>query len=364
MNSKVPYSSNAVAHSSEESVAEQGPLAITDSQFEEASTWYARLREPARPVDLQLEFNQWLAADPPHQQAFRETEQLWQALQAPVVEVIKAEAHASGRNTIEKNTAAPDIKLRSKKLSAQPSAFLRRITAIAACLVVVVVGSGLFWQNDIAIQLNSDYATGVGEKMPLQLSDGSRIALNTNSAITVELQTERRHVRLLKGEAWFDVSPNDSRPFFVETSQGLVRVTGTSFGVQLRDEQTLISLTEGQVELTLPAHRLEQSVVALAPGQQASFSAAGISAIEPFDVTQATAWLRGQLVFYDTPLAEVVSVLNRYRSGHIVVLNDELEQLKVSGVFATADTNAALNVIADTLPVQLTRLTDYLVVLR
>jgi transmembrane sensor len=77
-----------------------------------------------------------------------------------------------------------------------------------------------------------------------------------------------------------------------------------------------------------------------------------------------TAWLRGQIVFFNTPLRAVIAELNRYRRGYIVIANGKLETLKISGVFATDDPNAALAAIAATLPVRIIRLTDYLVLLR
>jgi transmembrane sensor len=83
-----------------------------------------------------------------------------------------------------------------------------------------------------------------------------------------------------------------------------------------------------------------------------------------FDRTAVTAWLRGQFVFYNTPLAQVVETLNRYRRGHIVIVNEALNELAVSGIFRTDDPDAALEVMTNTLPIRQTRLTDYVVLIR
>ena len=235
-----------------------------------------------------------------------------------------------------------------------------RVATIAACLLLLVA-AGIVWHEEIAVGLESDYATAVGERVPITLADGSRIHLNTHSALAVDFGSAARYVRLLRGEAWFEVSSDAARPFTVETPQGSVRVTGTSFGVRRDDGAMLVKLTEGDVQLSLPG---SAETVGLAAGQQARLSAEGISDPVSFDRTAATAWLRGQMVFYDTPLAEVVASLNRYRPGRIVILDEELHRLKVSGVFTTDDPDAALTVIADTLPVGVTRLTRYLVLLR
>lgn len=328
---------------------------LPDSLLEEAAIWYARLREPTEDeAARQAEFEQWLQADSHHQQAFEQTEQLWDKLEVPVAHVLSDETVA----------AVIEVPKGSSETVHRPRAIFPRAMAIAASIFVLMLG-GAIWQEDIFIGLTSDYTTVVGEKTPLDLEDGSRITLNTNSAITVDLASAHRHVRLLRGEAWFDVSSEDTRPFFVETQHGMVRVTGTSFDVRLDGDYTIVSLTEGQVKLTTPTARVatNKSLVILKPAQQAMLSAEGISEITPFDETIETAWLRGQFVFYDANLSDVIAALNRHRSGRIIVMDDALNDLKISGVFSTGDTGAALKVIADTLPIKVSRLTDYLVML-
>jgi transmembrane sensor len=323
--------------------------------LKEAAVWHARLREPefdrSPAAARRAAFEQWLDADPRHRRALWETERLWRALKAPAVEVMAEEPAAISPVAVE----AP-----SQRRTAPP--VISRVAAIAAC-VLVLAATGLIWHDDILVGLRSDYATQPGELAPLALDDGSRITLNTDSAVAVNLGPNRRQVRLLRGEAWFDVSPDDPRTFVVETSQGSVRVTGTSFDVRLDGDRTIVSLTEGEVELRSAAIGGEPPFI-LQPGQQAIISRTDVSAATAFDRTVVTAWLRGQLVFYDTPLSDVVAALNRHRRGRIVIMNGELVDLKVSGIFRTGETDTALAVIADTLPVHVTRLTDYLVLLR
>ena len=324
------------------------PEELPDTILKAAAIWHARLREPksnpAAAASERTQFDQWMAADPRHMHAFEETRILWEALEAPVKQVSDQEAAFPQREW-------PGV-----------GAF-RSLTRRPAVLAIVMM-AGVLFHNDVIIRLNSDHMTSVGERTPITLADGSRVTLNTDSAISIELEADQRLVRLLRGEAWFDVSPHADRPFFVEMAAGHIRVTGTSFGVHLGDKGAIVSLTEGQLKLSVKPNHSAASYLALNAGQQAHFSDGAISDPIALDKTAATAWLRDQLVFFNTPLREVIAELNRYRSGHIVIVDGDLEDLKVSGVFATGDPDAALGVIGNTLPVRVTRLTDFLVLLR
>ena len=320
--------------------------------LEDAATWYARLREPENDPALaaarQADFDRWLAADRRHRQAFESVEQLWHKLEQPVAQVMA-------------QTPVPFDKAR--RAHRPVGKRLLSPVGLAACLAVFV-GVGVFFQDEIALRLNSDYRTAVGQRLPLSLADGSRVILNTDSAIAVDLKPNRRTIRLLQGEVWFDVMSDRDRPLFVETTDGQVRVTGTRFGVRSRGDATTVSLAHGRVELLAAGEDGSVSPVALSSGQQARLSPTGVSDPNGFDQTAVTAWLRGQLVFYHASLPAVIAELNRYRSGHIFIADNDLDALKISGVFTTDDPDAALSAITATLPVQVIRLTDYLVLLR
>lgn len=316
---------------------------IPEPILEEAAIWQARLREadlaPGEERKLKAEFNTWLIADPLHRQAFVEMESLWGALEEPVAQVL-----AELPQTTKLHTRwLPQL-------------------ATAACLVLALL-IGIGWQQDWATEWQSDYITNVGEQKPVTLDDGSRIILNTQSAVSVDFSENRRQVRLLKGEAWFDVATDTNRPFTVDAGQGSVEVSGTRFNVKLEDIGTQVSLDEGSVRLKTSQSE-QGDAVALEPGQQARLTQMGITEPEPFDRNLVTAWQRGQFVFYSAPLSKVVATLNRYRSGQILITDDRLNSLEVSGVFSIEHPDKALEVITNTLPVEQTRLTDYLVLLR
>lgn len=317
---------------------------LPDALLEEAVRWHARMREPGASETVRGRFQRWLSADARHTLAYKEAEQLWKTLEQPVARVMAAEP------TITQPAVRPQMTpMRWAGMSA------------TACLLLLL-GFGACWETGVYDDLRSDYVTAVGTQRTVILADGSHVTLNTNTAMAVAFEPDRRIVRLYRGEAWFDVTHNAARPFIVGTPEGNVRVTGTRFNVRLVDDEAIVSLVEGRVELTDQDD--PSNIVVVAPGEQGIIRAGSIGALGTFDVNTVTAWQRGQLVFYKVPLAEVVEQLNRYRSGRIVLANSALDSLKVTGVFDAGHPNQALSVIQNTLHISALRLTNRLILLR
>ncbi len=328
-------------------------VALPASMLEAAADWHACLREPEPDAGLAVarkaDFDRWIAADPRHAQAYARIERLWVKLEAPVAEIKRSDPAAVMPNGQRRHWLATLLP--------------RPAWAAASLAILLLVGT--FQIDDMVTSLRSDHVTAVGERAPLALDDGSRVTLNTDSAITVEMSPERRQVELLRGEAWFDVATDTDRPFVVATAAGRIRVTGTSFGVRLDDDTAVVALTEGELELrTVDGVGDTAPALVLTAGHQARLSHDGAFGPTALNRTAATAWLNGQIVFFDTPLPDVVAELNRYRVGRIVILDGSLDTLTVSGVFAADNPDTGLDAIASTLPVQVTRLTDFLVILR
>ncbi|MFC3229721.1 FecR family protein [Marinibaculum pumilum] len=331
---------------------------VPDAMLETAAAWLARRREPpANPREAaarEAAFADWLDADPRHADAYAQASELWAALEVPAGRVLAEQPPLPALPDLASRLPPPRHRGRRGRAP--------QLTALAACLALVVAGI-LFWRVGGLDRLASDHATAVGELASISLADGSRIDLNTDTAIAVDLAGAQRQVTLLRGQAMFDVAPDPARPFVVGTPQGEIRVTGTRFDVRLADDGAVVSLLHGRVALS-GSGASAAAAMQLSSGQQAEIGPDGPGPARPFDGAQVTAWLRGQFVFYDAPLARVVGELNRYRTGRILILDEGLEDLRVSGVFRIDRPEEALRVIAETLPVEVTRLTDLLVVLR
>jgi len=314
---------------------------IPDAILEQASIWHARIQEcdfnTPHGRQVKAHYNTWLLADPLHRKAYDEMAALWQLLGQP-----ELPKDAS----INKSTSTKSTKS-------------LWYGAVASLALFVIANVG--WQQNWPLRLQSDYYSYVGEQSVVTLDDDSEVILNSNSAIKVNFSEQLREVTLLKGEARFNIVKNKRRPFIVNTPQGKVTVTGTQFNVSLNNEEAIVSLLEGSVKLL--SHTVNGQRKNLSINQQAKLTAQGISAVNEFDAQAVTAWQRGQVVFYSASLSEVVAKLNRYRKGKIIIADDSLNQLQVSGVFSTNSPDAALEMIIQTLSIQQTRLTDYLVLL-
>jgi transmembrane sensor len=306
-------------------------MADTDEALrDEAASWYFRRDAGALPPAEEAAFREWLA-DPGHRAAYDEIARTWLAL-----------------GDIERPATASPPRRRSWR-------WLPLGAALAALLAIAVV-DGSWWAR-----WRSDVVTGIGETQELILTDGSRVDLNTDSAMDIRYGESERRIRVVRGEALFTVAKDATRPFVVETASGSATALGTVFSVRQVEGETIVTVLESRVAVA-PAAAAEQAA-ALSPGQSARFSRTRLDAVESVDAEAETAWRRGKLIFVDRPLGEVVSELNRYHRGHIRIVDSSLRSYRVSGVFETKDPVRALGLIQTSLGLHATKLTDLLVLL-
>ncbi|TCK16577.1 FecR family protein [Ancylobacter aquaticus] len=319
------------------------PATRADAAFEAASLWHARLREPDADAQTHAAFQGWLADDPTHFEAYEQAERLW--------------ASMGGAPGGWRDEAAISALVES----AGPR---RRLgPGIVAGLLLCLSLAGAEWMRRGGLEnLRADYIAAVGEQRTIRLDDGSVVELNTDTALAVDLDPAQRRVRLFRGEAFFQVVPDPQRPFVVSTGEGEVRVTGTSFNVRLREDVTEVSLLQGAVSLAAAAR--PEASLRLSPGEEGSLTSSGLGEVRPFEAETATAWRRGQMVFFRAPLGALIEELNRYQRGRILILSERVRALPVTGVFDTRDPASVIDMIEATLGVSSLRLTNALIVLR
>jgi transmembrane sensor len=204
----------------------------------------------------------------------------------------------------------------------------------------------------------ADHATGVGEVKTVALTDGTRLWLDTATALDVRFGASERRIVLLRGAVYVATAHDVAdRPFRVETRQGVVRALGTRFVV--RDgacgDTARVDVFEGTVEIrsgdaTVPVRQL-------AAGRSACFSAARVGAPMPAD-EQGAAWTRQLLIAERMPVDRFVATLARYRPG-ILHCDPALAAVHVSGVFSLLDTDRALASLQAALPVEVVYRTRY-----
>ena len=241
----------------------------------------------------------------------------------------------------------------------RPSRTRRRQVASGLSLLVLVpcvllAARSLPWRYWMA-----DERTEVGEMREIRLVDGSRLTLNSNSAVDIDMSGDKRRVRLRRGEIHVEVAKASS-PFVVIDRDGSVRALGTRYAVRRDADDTLVTVTESRV-LVRPRDASDGSVE-LGAGAQLRFDRQGITRAASAASPSALAWQQGRLVFDDTPLPEVLRELARYRSGVLLVADDAaLAKLRFTGVLPTARSDEALALLAGTLPLQVSRMSPWLV---
>lgn len=206
------------------------------------------------------------------------------------------------------------------------------------------------------------YATAVGGQREERLADGSSVHLNTDSLIAVHIGAGERRVRLLRGEAAFDVVHDPERPFSVYAQNRIVTALGTRFTVRLGAKNVQVAVATGKVALgrTSPGSKRRpaaqataepaQEVMFLVQGQRAELPLADnaapvLTAMDKQARERTFSWLQGRLIFDDERLATIVAEVSRYTAVQVTIA-PELGDIRLSGRFKTGDTEALLEALA------------------
>lgn len=303
---------------------------------QEAARWFAEQESGDLTAEDEADLAQWLAADPQHARAFEGARAIWRAMDGPM---LASHLPPARRRRLH----WPRIERHHGRQWAGG--------AIAASLAIfVVIGS------DLPTRLQADAMTATGEIREFTLPDGSVATLNTGSAIA--FATDGRTVRLLKGEAAFQVAPDPRHPFSVSAAKGSSTALGTRFIVRQTDEGARVTVTEHSVRVALA----RKSAV-LHEGQAIDYAADNLGTARRVAVADADAWTRGRIRVVDRPLGEVVAELARYHRGTIRVIGEDVARRPVSGTFDVKDPVGAIEVIRRTLGIRSTRLTDRVIFL-
>lgn len=323
------------------------PTGIPTRLSDEAIAWMVRLRSNRCTEEDFAHLAAWRRLSADHEQAYVEACRLWQDMgtallgdRAPAVPV-----EAAG---------PPPVAARSRGL-------LRAGWALAASLTAIAILHHFHYTDPWL----SDYHTATGEQALVCLGDGSTVLLNTDTALSLADDEETRRLRLHHGQAVFTVMLDPERPFEVEAGGGRIRALGTAFEVYENAGRVAITVQEHAVQVHVGREAADGSRTSVVhAGERLRYDSEGrMQAQERIDLIEHSAWQRRKLVFQDRPLAEVIGEVNRYRRGHIVIANPHLHDLRVTSVFPTDDPEAVIEVIAETLAVEATRFSPWLVFL-
>jgi transmembrane sensor len=187
------------------------------------------------------------------------------------------------------------------------------------------------------------FATRHGEQLTQRLADNSVLHLNTDSAVRVRYGNHQRSVELTAGQASFDVVHDANRVFQVRAGSAEITDLGTSFDVRLEDSTTVVTVVAGRVAVgrSPSSHNLAATPVELSANQQLRVGEnAWPAQAVTVDASRSTSWVQGKLSFDNETLERVAAEFNRYTSKTIEIATLGLRKLRISGVFATDDTDA------------------------
>lgn len=289
--------------------------------LQQAADWFARLRDERASEQDQLAWQRWLNAQPQHRQAWLRVESI------------------SGQFERLPQPQAARSALQARGLDRRQA--LKALSVIGGGTLLALSGRALPWQ-----QWQANQRTAVGEVQGSQLADGSRLWLNTDSALDVDFGADLRRLALYRGEVLVEVA-EDTRPFWLETEHARLRVQGGRFAVRQRDDGYLVSAESGALEI-IGARRQT-----LAAGQQAYFDGRWVDRPAPLRLGQQ-AWVHGVLQADDMPLGEFIAELSRYQRGHLGC-DPRVAELRLVGAFPLAEPARIYAALEASLPVRVVR---------
>jgi len=293
----------------------------------EAAGWILRL-DRGLSGEEQDAFFEWLASDPQNHELLRRQRRSWSRLD--LLSAWRPE-HANRPNP---DLLAPPVNKRLRR-------FIPWSLGIAATLIVSLILWSVGHQE--AETARPDTATARLENRNL-LPDGSTIKLNEGAEIQVFYSPESRRVRLDRGEAFFMVAEDASRPFVVE-AQGIdLSALGTAFNVRLDDGKVEVLVTDGLVEVRQVAAaedgvKLQRPKPVLAARQRAVVSlserdaAPQVDTFTSSEIRRVLAWQQGPMTFASKPLSEIVEELNRLNETQLAIATPEMASMRFSGTF-------------------------------
>ena len=304
----------------------------TASIEEQAAEWVLRLGEGDLDAQEHAELQAWLNADPRHQATLQRMQAVISQLQG-----LRQQRGPVG--------AALDVAAKG----ARPASPARRALLGLAVAVAVLGGLPLAGVNPRA--WFADLHTAPAEWHSQTLADGSHITLAGNSVVDVQFTASERRILLRQGQILIDVAHDPQRPLLVRTDDGSFRALGTRFVVKRMAGRSELTMLESRVEAR---SAVSGDQLVAGRGERAWVAADGVGplpAVDPMRIEQA--WRRHQLVADGVPLDQVLDALAAQRRGVLRFDRQAMQGLKVSAVLPLDDSERALRLLAEALPIRI-----------
>ena len=300
----------------------------------EASAWIAKMDKGMSDADADA-LLAWMRADPRNEAELLEMARMWDKMDA--------------------------LARLSEVFPLPPVLGMGRRMAMAASFVVVVAGFVM-----AALTMNpyegkprpslasatAAYETAIGIPSAIELPDGSLITLNTNSRAVVSFGERQRIVKLERGEMHIDVAQDPTRPLSVIAGGRIVQAVGTAFSVKIDASQRVeVVVADGRVQVgvheqgTADIGRVESrdgfdgQWFLVAQGERVVLNANSetVEALEPEEMEVHLSWRNGNLIFRGESLAAAVAEVGRYTPVEFVIEDENLQQVRVAGLFKAGD---------------------------
>ena len=322
-----------------------GPIkSNSNSGLEDAASfWAVRLSSPDCTPEDRMAFDAWRREDAAHHAVFERTQRSAAFVDSLVADPLMQELVEQAR-----------VETRPAGLAFFAGHWMR---AGIAAMALIGIGLGALFvsgtlgtngQNKLpehtaASSPFKSYETAIGERSTIALTDGSTLILNTDTQVEVRYQVRERDIKLVKGQAIFEVAKDASRPFIVTAGDKRIIALGTAFDVRLDGVAGVeVVLIKGRVSVdeapSLKANLRKQRAapIELAAGERLIAHRGAPVTVQKTNTKEATSWREGRLTFRDVSLAEAVKEMNRYSPQKLVLSDDaRVQRIKVSGIFKT-----------------------------
>ncbi|WP_417810417.1 FecR family protein [Thalassospira alkalitolerans] len=317
----------------------QAAFEPTDQQKDEAALWHTRRAGGSLSAAQEDEFENWLNSDRNNRLAFDQMRVLWAQIEDPARRL---------------STNRPKMSLSRFRSWFPPHRSFAAMAGMAA-----IVGGIFFLQPDIIGNIQADIVTDHTTVTPIELPDGSVVQLAANSALATDFANGHRDVELLRGQAFFDVVHRNGDPFRVHTGDATIRVVGTRFNVDYLSHQTIVVVEDGAVRVS---SNRDADGVLLGPGQQVAVRGDALAPLEIEDVNLALTWMKGRLSVRNMRVADLMTRLENYSDGKIVVVG-KIAGRSISGSFPTTDIAGSLETVADAIGASVVKTSPWLTII-
>ena len=340
----------------------------SEAQRREAAEWFIVIDSEDDPSTETLQtWLQWMDAQEGNRRAFEAIAQAWHSTPGSSVTEMPTPGEVFADDYDPDQSVAEWKAAREQRTSAGTSASrnarspaIRRkwILAAASCAALLIGGLQMAHYLRAHLPQSDEFATRAGEQIEITLADGSRVWLGPKSKLVVNFSARTRKLQLSRGEAYFSVKKDKTRPFVVHSEGGDITAVGTAFNVRNIDQDVTVSVSEGIVTVTPLDQPLVSSpeTVRVSSGQQVTFNAdASVHALaikESAAPGERARWRNGILVYRDEPLRTVIQDVARYRQIPLEIRDPLAGNLRYSGVVYTTALDEWLAALPESFPVR------------